>query len=265
MERGPDIGRAFGSLTLLIVTIGFATEARANGSRVCLEPPYATTDETALRDIQALREAIAPFPSLLDSLEAGGPRFCWASGVQEALGTFDSETLTIEVNRALADGMRAAVLIHELRHMDQDRRGICPDDTLNMRAYARHVFALEADAMAIAHLVAWSALETGDTTIFNALSEAEETRDIAEAFAAEMGASGDPGLATSAAFDAWYASPARQERYYLSTCSGYLDRLDETHLLPGEAPLTLSFSADLCVLPDGAPYPCREPDAPLPR
>ena len=134
-----------------------------------------------------------------------------------------------------------------------------------MRENARAMFALEADAMAVTHLIAWSSLERGSTDLFDTLRSSIETADIAAAFETSITETNDPALATAAAFDAWYASDARRERYYISTCMAYLDRKEAEGSLAGTAPLTTDFLTHICNLPDQTSYPCSEPDNPIPR
>ena len=238
------------------------TPAHASGS--CAPYPYADTGVLAA-DIALLNDALADFPALGQILDTARPEICTIAGTAEALGTYGAEDNRITLAIDQPQHRRVAVLIHELRHVDQYQRGICPPDGLEMRANARAMFALEADAMAITHLVAWASLAAGRPEIFAALRDAPETSDIAAAFETEMTASADVARATAAAFDAWYASDLRRERYYISTCMAYLERTERAHSLPGSAPLTADFLAHVCNLPDRTAYPCTEPDDPLPR
>ena len=107
--------------------------------------------------------------------------------------------------------------------------------------------------------------DAGLPELFAALRTAPETADIAAAFESEILKSDDPALATAAAFDAWYGSEIRRERYYVSTCMDYLDRIERDAQFPGTAKLTAGFLTRICNLPDGSTYPCDEPEAPLPR
>jgi hypothetical protein len=230
----------------------------------CFEHPYDAPGPLAA-DISLLHKALVPFSSLAQSLDSARLRICLTEAASVALGTFGAEENMITVGADLPPAKRVAVLIHEVRHLDQFARGYCPSVALDMRSNARSVFALEADAMAITHLVAWALKEDGDPSVFDALAASAETPDIAAAFRAEIEATGDPSRATAAAFDAWYASDARRERYYVSTCSAYLDHIDAENRFAGTAGLAADFLADICLLPDGAPYPCEEPGHPLPR
>jgi hypothetical protein len=231
----------------------------------CLEYPYDAPGDPLASDIAAARKALTPFKSLLTSLDAARPVICATDAPSEALGTFGADENRITIGATLAQPKRIAVLLHEIRHLDQNLRGICPATTLSMRENARAMFALEADAMAVMHLIAWSNLDVGSPEIFDALRAAPETSDIAAAFENAMAETNDPALATAAAFDAWYASDARRERYYVSTCMAYLDRLEAEDSLAGTAPLTADFLDHVCHLPDQSSYPCQEPDRPIPR
>lgn len=258
--HAPKLPRVTFAKTLLLTVLPALAQADT-----CLDHPYEAPGHPLAVDIALLRTALVPFESLNRSLDSARPRICLTEGPADALGTFGAEENLITVGADLPPAKRVAVLIHEVRHLDQNARGYCPSVELDMRANARAVFALEADAMAITHLVAWALSEEGDGSVFDALATSSETPDIAAAFRAEIEISGDPSRATAAAFDAWYASDVRRERYYVSTCTAYLDRIDEEHRFSGTAGLAADFLADICLLPGGAPYPCEEPGNPLPR
>lgn len=127
-----------------------------------------------------------------------------------------------------------------------------------MKDYARGVLALEADAGVAAVLVAWARKEAGEGSLWQALETWPMTADIAARFGEVMIESEDAGQAASAAFDQWYAMEARRERYYIASCSAYLDRQDRTHALPGYLPLSSDYFDRLCVLPDGQNYACED-------
>ena len=91
---------------------------------------------------------------------------------------------------------------------------------------------MEADAGAVTAHVAYEMRETGTTDIWEALVGFERYRDIAVAYDEARATTGSVARAMGAAFEQWYASDWRRERYYVATCSAYLDRIDETHLVP---------------------------------
>lgn len=246
----------------LVATLLAISTARAE---ICLDHPYAAQGDPLAADMASVRRALSEFPSLIDALDTARPRICATEAPSVALGTFGADQNEITVDATLPGPKRIAVLIHEIRHLEQNLRGICPAATLTMRDNARAMFALEADAMAVAHLVAWSSLEQGEPGIFEALTTAPETGDIARAFEAAIRETNDAAAATAAAFDAWYASDSRRERYYVSTCMAYLDRLESENSFAGTAPLSADFLSHICSLPDQTSYPCVEPDQPIPR
>lgn len=244
-------------LVLLLLSLS-ATAAQADGS--CLAPPYHVTGAAGLQDLSGAlrnaREALRLFPSLERTFLEQAPELCLSDRMDNALAYLDVPANRIVLSRALAPEMTVAVLLHELRHLEQIATGICPTDSLAMREYAFASFAMEADASAISLLVAWSMKEKGNAGPWTALSTWATQADIAETFRTEISASGDAVRAVAAAFDQWFASEDRRTRYYIAACSDYLDRQDTTHALPRYALMPESFLTRLCRLPDGTPYPC---------
>lgn len=234
-------------------------------SKICSDWPYENADPALAGLLATLDEVHALVPSLVRAVDAIAPRICLDAGPNEAHGSYAPETSVINIQADLTPDARAAVLLHELRHLDQGWRGICFSPELTMRDYTRAVFALEADAMAVAVLAAWDLSEKGTPGPWQALNSLPESSDIAAAFAAEMAATGDVSMATAAAFDAWYGSDERRERYYVATCESYLSAQERSKRLPMYQTLGQSFLADICRLPDGGTYPCEEPEAALPR
>lgn len=204
--------------------------------------------------------ALARVPLLLETIYTRSPELCHASQLDGAHGYFDVDRNKIYISSALSKDMQVAVFLHEVRHLHQIKIGVCPFDDLAMREYAQAVFALEADASAISLMIAWGLKEQGDPEVWDALSSWETQSDIAYRFSEEMNASGNLGAAVSAAFDQWYASEFRRNRYYLSTCSEYLDRKDTTHAIPRYQLLPIDFYTELCKLPNGLEYQCSAPE-----
>ena len=230
----------------------------------CLLSPYAGADTPAQTEIAALvsdlRSHGDAFPSLLEALDRREPRICIDDRSVDVRGHFDVESNLIALKAALNEGQRLAVLIHELRHLDQVARAACPTDEIAMTEFAHAVFAIEADASAVTAHVGFEMAKAGDARVQAALEGFEHYSDILLAYAEERDRSGSVPLALSAAFSRWYASDWRIERYYVSSCSDYLDRADESHRLPSYDRLTEAFYTGLCLLPDGAAYPCEPPD-----
>lgn len=239
----------------------------AGAGETCIDPPYveaSSAEESELRDLYL---GIAPildrFPSLDHVLTEMAPQLCLSSKMDNAHGYLDVYDNRIVLGEELTAAMRVAVLLHELRHLEQLAIGICPSDKLAMGEYARATFALEADASAISLLIAWDMKERGDDSVWAALSSWPTQEDIARRFEVEMAKSGDAATATAYAFDQWYASEDRRELYYLASCSDYLDRQDAQHALPSYQLVPDSFFAELCRMPDGSNYDCSIPDADL--
>ena len=249
----------------LLAALWLASGARAG--EVCLQAPFAGGGAGAV-ELAALvtqaRALIAGFPSLVEALEMPGLTICLADRLHSEHGYFEDETRRVVLSGALGQERALAVLLHELRHVDQARVGACPDPGLSMHENARAVFAMEADANAIALLVAWKAREEGDGALWAALAGWDRTADIAAAFAEGMEEGGTPARAASRAFAAWYGSQDRQEAYFLSSCMAYLDRSDRQHALPSYDEVAPEYFEALCRMPDGAAYPCAEPEGARP-
>lgn len=240
--------------------------AEAAGPDDCLGAPYDTAGSPAQQAIAELLGAFrlhgGAYPSLAATLDRIGPEICLVSGVSGARGYFDLATNVIAIHAELTRGQQLAILIHELRHLDQVDRGVCPSDELAMREVARATFAMEADASAVAAHVGWEMRSAGDGDAWEALLAFPNYGDIAEAYAVERVASGSVPRALGRAFSQWYESEWRLDRYYLTSCSDYLDRMDAAHSLPSYQQLDAEFYALLCRLPDGTPYDCVAPEAP---
>lgn len=204
-------------------------------------------------------------PATAKVVETYKPVLCQTRDSIEALGTFDPETGIIVLSDGLSPAEATAILIHEIRHLDQSLPESCLAPNLTMQDWTRAIFALEADAMAITMLSAWLLAEAGSPDIWEAVSDMPETQDIAEGFKTVISETGDPAQATAAAFTAWYGSDARREEYYVSVCEGYLSTQEREKRLPGYLPLADDFLSSICKLPSGGFYPCSEPDNPLPR
>lgn len=239
--------------------------AQVGADPVCLDHPYEGADGTAqaLRLaglIDRLRPTLAAFKSLAAALDDRQSRICLTPSLVLESGFLLPDANRIEIDGSLDDAMVTAILLHELRHLDQVAARICPDDSLAMEQVAQATFALEADANAISLLVAWHMRRNGDDSVWNAMADWPSTSDIAARFAASMGDHDDPALAVAEAFDQWYASEERRQRYYIATCSDYLDRRDDSKRLPSYKQLPQDYLDTVCLMPDGTPYVCRAPD-----
>jgi hypothetical protein len=227
---------------------------------VCATPPYEGARDAALGDLlDRTLPVIARYPSLDAALRETGPALCLFDTPSDALGFFEPEANRVMISADLDPELQRAIMFHELRHVEQFARGLCPDLSLAMGAFARATWALEADATTISLMVAWDLRQDGDGGPWDALATLPRYRDVAAAFAGEMAESGDLSKAGRAAFDSWYVSADRRDAYYIASCSSYLDTRDRTHALPQYGEIDGAFFDDLCVLPDGTPFPCEEP------
>jgi len=249
-------------MRFLIVVLSLLSASAAT-SETCLKAPYDVAESIEQREIASLyfeiSEALTRFPSLAESLEAREPQICIDHQMDGAYGYLDVERNRIYVSEDLSDDLKLGVLLHEIRHLNQNEIGACPSDDLAMKEYALATFALEADASAISLLIAWDMKEQGDDRAWTGLSTWPTQSDIAARFAEEMEASRSVDIAVAAAFDQWFASEFRRDLYYRSVCSGYLDRQDASKALPQYQKIPSDFYRQLCKLPDGTSYPCPEP------
>lgn len=208
LRKDRDMRHAFRIAALVFATVVWVLPAlaRPKEESVCLDHPYNAThksdeEQRLARVIERLRPALAAFSGLALALDDRKPRICLAPSLLLESGFLLPDANRIEIDSQLEDAMLTAVLLHELRHLDQVAAGICPNDSLAMDQVAQATFALEADANAITLLVAWHMASIGDATVWNALAEWHSTADIAWRFAESMASNGDPSHAVAEAFD----------------------------------------------------------------
>jgi hypothetical protein len=245
------------------LALGLASlAAPVAAAETCTGAPYDSAKDPALAALLARAlPVIAGYPSLDRALRAAAPAICLSGTPSEALGYFEPATNRVTIAQGISADLQLAILVHELRHVEQHGRAMCPDTGLAMQEYARATWALEADASAISLIVAWEMRAADEPGPWQALAAWPRQDDIAAAFATAMRAGGDTASAAQAAFAAWYDDPDRREGYYIASCSHYLNRQEETHALPRYGALDEGFFAALCVMPDGTPFPCADPGA----
>jgi hypothetical protein len=253
---------------LLALLLSAAAASPAEAALHCLRAPWTATVTEDQRTIRALLDSLAPafarHPSLAEGKDRLRPTFCLDDPNVETQGYLVIERVVIVLTRDLPEALQRGILLHELRHLDQVARGMCPAPTLSMRENARAVFAIEADASAVSLHVAWDLMQLGDSAPWEALAGWDSQADIAARYVEVMGETGNGATATAAAFRQWYDGADRVERYYVASCSDYLDRQEEARALPVTGTLDPAYFANLCRLPDGTPYPCAPPEE-LPR
>lgn len=233
--------------------------APALALQTCAEHPY--TGATGPLEALATRldRTLAPYPSLARAFADQAPRLCLNDALVEEQGFFEPKTNRIVVNARLEQDFQLAILLHETRHLEQYGRGTCPTIALEMDDYTRARMALEADAAAIAVLVAWNLRQDGDPGLWDALAVWPTHDDLTGRFAREIAEGAGEGAAVSATFAQWFEDDERREIYRFAICSNYLDALDREAALDGKDTLPADFAARLCVLPDGRPYDCTLP------
>ncbi|MDJ0993108.1 MAG: hypothetical protein QNI90_06010 [Dinoroseobacter sp.] len=231
----------------------------ANSEIRCL-PGEDGAAETALREIRAeLLACAACAPAYFAKMTVDPPELCLDDNPLAPRGAYEPEQHRITLNANLTRGEQLLVALHEVRHLDQMARGLCPSPQMSQDAYVEAKLALEADAMANAVALAWS-LRGGRQDVWHAAQTMTRYDDIAASFAEKMDGGASLPDAVSAAYTQWYASPWRVETYRQSACVSQLDQQDAQHLLPLYAPLPGSFFDVLCTLPDGRAYTCARPD-----
>lgn len=231
----------------------------AEAAEVCSVAPYDTGSGEVLEVAEHLILTLADFPSLAKALTDAAPTLCISDALYLEQGFFEPASNRIVLRAGIDAGFQMAILIHEVRHLEQYTRAICPTVSNSLTSYMRARMALEADASAIGVYVAWKLREDGTPGPWEQLEDWPTHDDLVARFAAEMATSGDEVAATAATYAQWFEDEDRRGMYAFAICSNYLDALDNKKLPPGADTLPDDFSTQLCVLPDGRPYDCVLP------
>lgn len=248
------------SRVVTTAALALALSASPVAGLVCAGYPYADPPDPALAGLlDRAAPLLARYPSLAEGLSRMQPDLCLSDTPSEALGYFEPASNRVVIDAGLDPDLSLVIFLHELRHVEQYARGLCPDLSLAMSAYARATWALEADATTITLIAAWDLRQSGDPGPWGALQALPRYRGVADAFASEMQATGDLARAGEAAFAGWYEHAERREAYYIAGCSAYLEAQERAHAIPQYGAIDPSFFQDLCVLPDGTRFDCAEP------
>lgn len=226
---------------------------------VCQPAPYTGGSDDILALAERLTETLAPFASLAEALVNQAPILCIDDSLVEEQAFYEPKTNRIVVRAGLDPDLALAILIHEVRHLEQYSSEICPTTAYTLPDYMRSRLALEADASAVGIYVAWKLRETGVPGPWEQLHAWPTHEDLVTRFSAEIDAGADEVAATAATFAQWFESRNRREIYAFAICSNYLDALDREKMLPGQKTLPDDFAERLCTLPDGRPYECSLP------
>ena len=252
-------------MMVFAILLSLATQGLAGTDR-CLEAPYdapTNREQAQLAEIYQAIESVLALVTLVDMTSSQiALKLCFADVLDGAEGYFDPDEFQIVLRSGLADDLLSGILLHEIRHADQFLRGYCPTNDVSMKENARAVFAMEADATAISLLAAWKLKDDGHPEVWNALSTWHSQRDIADRFVLGIHEADDVMVALEGAFEQWYESDVRTAQYYLASCTDYLNRQDDSKILPSYRLLPGDFFEDLCTLPGEVRYTCAEPSRP---
>lgn len=244
---------------LLAAGLSVFAASATDAAQTCAAAPYADAADTLSGLVQRLTQTLSAHPSLSRAFVDQAPVLCLDDALVEEQAYFEPKTNRIVLNATLGQDFQLAILIHEVRHLDQFGRGSCPSISYRLTEYIRARLALEADASAVGIYVAWSLRESGEPGPWNMLATWPTHEDLVARFAREMAAGGNEVAATSATFAQWFERADRREIYTFAICSNYLDALDREKVNSGGDNLPDDYAAKLCLLPDGRPYACSLP------
>lgn len=244
---------------LALAILGLLSGSAALAGQTCDQHPYADATGALSELSDRLDRTLVTYPSLAQALAQQAPTLCLDDGLVEEQGYFEPRTNRIVLNSRLSQDFQLAILIHEIRHLEQFDRGYCPTIADRLTDYIRARLALEADASAIGVYVAWKLREGGEPGLWDSLASWPTHDDLVSRFASEIAAGADEVAATSATFAQWYQRADRREIYTLAICSNYLDALDREKVEPGAKTVPPDLATRLCHMPDGRPYDCTLP------
>jgi hypothetical protein len=247
---------ASGASLALALALGGSPSLAAE---VCLSSPYDAEMGEISELADRLADTLASFPSLARAFAEQAPVLCLGDTLYQEQGYYEPKTNRIVLRDDLDPDFQLAILVHEIRHLDQFDRDICPTPAVTLSDYIRSRLALEADAAAIGIYVAWKLREAGSAGPWDRLKTWLTHDDLVARFEAEIAAGGSDVAATAATYAQWFEDSERREIYTFAICSNYLDALDRDNLNPGVETLPDDFGARLCLMPDGRPYDCVLP------
>ena len=230
-----------------------------SAEELCLAAPYQSGNAEIAALMALLTEALAGYPSLDTAFRQEAPSLCISDALFQEQGYFEPKTNRIVLRKGLDPDLQLAILIHEIRHLEQYSRDICPTTQMTLPDYVRLRLALEADAAAIGVHIAWDLRETGRPGPWEQLRTWPSHQDLTARYSSEIAAGGDEIAATAATYAQWFEDPDRRAIYAYAICSNYLDALERDNFDAGHATLPDDLTDQVCVMPDGQPYPCVLP------
>jgi hypothetical protein len=214
-----------------------------------------TPDHTVLaRTLASVTRDTRIGTPLLEHAARLGTGVCLDAYDRACDGVFSCDQNVILLDADLSDGLRTAILVHELRHVDQAAAGYRMDMDYDVHAARTLLCACEADAQAMATWFAWRLREAGDPRPWRALRAHPHYADIAGAFEAAILLGGSEPTAAHVAFDAWYASDWRVWTYRFTAAMAYYHRQDKDDLVPTDRSFPDDYFASFGLLPDGSSY-----------
>jgi hypothetical protein len=225
--------------------------------RHCLPVEEPASDE--LRKLEAAAKLVGQSDYFNDLMRRSGVEICVEPLMTLFRGFYEPDEHVIVIAALASPEKKALILAHELRHVDQAARGFAPSIDYDMQENIRQIYALEADAEAIAVLFAWSMRSAGNPSVWHALESMEHVDDIAALFERAMLSGKGETAATRIAFAAWSRSEWRVNRYFKAVAGAYLDQLEATRSLQSYRELPRDHFERLCLMPNGESYACRPP------
>ena len=247
----------------LAVFLGLAISGPSVASPLVRECLPATDESSGdLKDLEAAAAALLQAgrfgPYFDDLLKSRAIVLCWDPEALPARGYHEPESNIISVASGLSRAAKMLILAHELRHVDQLKRGYVLSLKYDMREYVRQTYAVEADAQSFVILLAWSLRQAGNETLWREVVRLERYEDMAEAFEEMMRTGAPPTEAMRHTFTVWYRSPWRREAYFQTSGMRYLDQREEKHAIPASKQLPDDHFDQLCRMPDGTNYGCHK-------
>lgn len=243
-----------------VVMLLAAQTSPAHADLSCISAPYQGAASPEIASLAArLTNAVSTHPSLAAVLSEHGPTLCLSDELVEVQAYYDPMSDKVVLRSDLASDFQLAILLHELRHLEQYHSGLFPGLQLSMTAFRDARLAMEADAAAVSLHIAWQLRLAGDDGPWQSLAAWPTHDDLADRYAREMTETGDGIQAAAATFAQWYDDAERRSIYAHASYAAYLDAMGRGNSVTGIEELDADFVERLCRLPDGRSYPCTLP------
>ncbi|WP_435641259.1 DUF6782 family putative metallopeptidase [Micavibrio aeruginosavorus] len=260
---GPALDARLAEDDVKQTTLWWPTAARENPRSVCIVPgdpvdtPTPATEN--LQKILTLFEETEFGRQLVKTASDHKTLFCTYDNPMER-GFYDTGLNMMMVHDGMEFGQQALITAHELRHHVQYRMGFERSLKFSRDEYVRFTYVMEADAQALATLLAWQTRAAGDARVWDGLMSIENYRDTGTAFESAM-IGKDPHdetaqrHATAAAAIAWRDNQWLSAMYRAQSLDMYFDELDKTKKFRVYTNKPDEMYAPLCAAP-GDFYDC---------